>query len=55
MVKAYSKPMVTRVELRPVEALLYACKTSVNIGTGWDLTDGACVFPREGCRDTCGS
>lgn len=40
MLKPYFKPVVTRVELRPVEAVLTACKTGFMIhnvhGTGND-------------------
>lgn len=56
MKQSYSKPAVTRIELKPVEALLYACKASNDIGTGFNIVNGACIPAHtEACRDSSGS
>ena len=58
MKKCYSKPVVTRIELRPMEAVLAACKTSVwESTTAHDLggVGGCAPLFHEACRDMVGS
>lgn len=56
MKQSYSKPVVTRVELKAEEALMTACKTGGNIGNGYDLPPGSqCVPIASACRDAAGS
>jgi hypothetical protein len=55
MKQSYSKPIVTRVELKAEEALLIACKTGGDIGNGWDVSSSACVPVACACRDASGS
>ncbi len=55
MKQSYAKPVVTRIELKPMEALLTACKTGGNIGTGWDIGYSACIPVASACRDASGS
>jgi len=59
MKKCYSKPVVTRIELRPMEAVLAACKTldffsdsAHDLGNG---TTGCAPLFTEACRDLTGS
>jgi len=56
MKQSYTKPVVTRIELKAEEALLVACKTAGDIGNGYDLPPGsACVPIAAACRDASGS
>ena len=41
--RAYSKPLLYRVDLRPEEAVLSGCKLSgVNMGDNWTVQNRAC-------------
>jgi hypothetical protein len=43
MVKTYVKPVVTRVELRPAEALLAPCKATENDPWGRCMSQMGCI------------
>jgi hypothetical protein len=46
MTKTYCKPMVTRVELRPTEATLSACKLQANMYAAYTSDSGwGCQLP----------
>ena len=41
--RAYSKPLICRVDLRPEEAVLNGCKLSgTNMGSAWHVDNRAC-------------
>ena len=58
MLKTYSRPMVTRIELKPVEATLIPCKsTTYQEDSAVCNPDGTlgCMNPTGGCIDILGS
>ncbi len=55
MKQSYSKPVVARIELKAEEALLAACKTGGQIGSGFDIISSPCVPIAGACRDGAGS
>jgi hypothetical protein len=59
MLKMYLKPVLTRVEMRPVEAALSACKNVEVLSLAWAGTSGACSpggpSATSPCLDVAGS
>jgi hypothetical protein len=53
MLKAYLKPEFTRVEMRPVEAGLYACKNISVVTQAWLGGSGLCAPGGNGATDAC--
>ena len=52
MQKTYHKPEVIRIELRPMEAALGGCKTTLDVGGAAGMQepfgDYGCVYPGTG-------
>jgi hypothetical protein len=53
MLKAYLKPSFTRVEMRPVEAGLYACKNISVVTQAWLGGSGLCAPGGGSAFDAC--